>query len=265
MTAFFGIFGMILLAAVLGGGSAGLLGVFIVGLRMPFIAVFSAHAALAGAVFGVLFGFSPALCGFAGSLAGALLLAILLKNRTVDPNAAMGSLFSLMLGLAFLGIGLADGPKSPMLGLLWGSLLFVTKGQIIKMAVLSLILLIFTILFRNELKLILFSRELATLITNEWMILCLLLILSSAVITINLEIVGGMLLYSLIANPAVAALRFAGSYQSALILSTSFGALSAVGGFAAAYWFDLPVGACIVLFSSLIVGVGLIFSKRNNG
>ena len=39
------------------------------------------------------------------------------------------------------------------------------------------------------------------------------------------------------------------------------GALSAVGGFMGAWWFDLPVGACIVLFSSLVVGVAL-WSRR---
>ncbi len=262
MSAFLGLFGTILLAALLGGGSAGFLGVFIIGLRMPFIAVFSAHAALAGAVFGVLLDIPTSMAAFIGALIGAILLAVLLKNRRTDPNAVLGTLFSLMLGLAFLGIGLSDGAKSPMLGLLWGSLLFVTKSQIIKMAVLAFILLVFALVFRHELKLILFSRELASLITNDWLVLCVLLVLSAAIITVNLETVGGLLLYSLIANPAVAALRLAGNFRSSLILSAFFGALSAVGGFAAAYWIDLPVGACIVLFSSFIVGISHLFPGK---
>ena len=258
---FLSIFGIIILSALLGGGSAGLLGVFIIGLRMPFIAVFTAHAALAGAVFGVLTGISPGLCGFTGSLLGALLLGFLLRNRNIDPNAALGSLFSLMLGLAFLGIGLSDGPKSPMLGLLWGSLLFVTGSQVLKMAVLAIILIIFIVIFKNELKALMFSRELASLIIHEWLLFLFLLILCAGIISINLEIVGGMLLYSLIANPAVAALRLARTFRTALILSSVFGALSAVGGFAAAYWLDLPVGACIVLLSSLIVGISFLIKR----
>ncbi len=252
---FLSIFGIIMVAAILGGGSAGLLGVFIIGLRMPFIAVFSAHAALAGAVFGVVFGVNPTVSGFAGALGGAIVLGIILRDRDIDPNAALGSLFSLMLGVAFLGIGLSEGPKSSMLSLLWGSLIFVTGSQIVIMMVMSALLLLFVIVFRNELKALMFSRELAALIIPEWILFSLLLVLAAGVITINLEIVGGLLLYSLISNPAVAAIRLARNFRTALVLSSSFGAVSALGGFAAAYWLDLPVGACIVLFSSLIVGI----------
>jgi len=261
---FFAIFGLIILAAILSGGSAGLLGFFVVGLRMPFIAMFSAHAAMAGAVFGVLIGIPQNISGFIGALIGAVLLGLVLRRRDIDPNVALGSLFSLMLGIAFLGIGLSKGPKSPMLGLLWGSLIFVTQTQIIMMFILIVILIGFVEVFEKELKILLFSRELAHLIVPEWMILSLLLILAAGIITINLEIVGGMLLYSLIANPAIAALRITQTYRSALILSGIAGALSALGGFGAAYWLNLPVGACIVLFSSLIVGISLFMTKSKS-
>lgn len=255
---FWNIFGTIILAALLGGGSAGLLGVFVIGLRMPFIAVFTAHAALAGAVFGVLLGISSSLGGFIGALIGAVLLGTLLRNRSIDPNAALGTLFSLMIGVAFLGMGLSRGPKSSMLGLMWGSLLFVTRAQLITMAALFVILIGFVIICEKELKVLLFSRELASLMVPEWIIFSTLLILAAGIITINLEIVGGMLLYSLIANPAVASLRVTRSYHTAMILSSILGALSALGGFIAAYLLNLPVGACIVLFSSLIVGIAFM-------
>ena len=260
---FFDIFGIIILAALLGGGSAGLLGVFVIGLRMPFIAMFSAHAAMAGAVFGILAGFPQSISGFFGALLGAVLLGLILRRRDIDPNAALGSLFSLMLGVTFLGIGLSEGPKSPMLGLLWGSLLFVSQSQIVVMSVLAIILVGFVRIFEKELKILLFSRELANLMIPEWIILTCLLILAAGIITINLEIIGGMLLYSLIANPAVAALRFARTYRATLVLSSFFGALSAMGGFMLAYWLNLPVGACIVLFSSLIVGISFWITKSS--
>jgi len=261
---FFTIFGLIILAAILSGGSAGILGFFVVGLRMPFIAMFTAHAAMAGAVFGVLIGIPQNISGFIGALIGAVLLGLILRQRDLDPNVALGSLFSLMLGIAFLGIGLSEGPKSPILGLLWGSLIFVTQSQIIIMFILTLILLGFINIFEKELKILLFSRELAHLMIPEWIVLSLLLILAAGIITINLEIVGGMLLYSLIANPAVAALRIARTYRSAVLLSSTLGALSALGGFIAAYWLNLPVGACIVLFSSLIVGISFWLTKSTS-
>lgn len=257
------VFGPILAAAVLGGGLAGLLGIFVVGLRMPFLAVASAHAALAGAVLGGLAGLLPGPCGFAGAMAGAGLLILLVGGRDVDPNVALGSLFSLMLGIAFLGIGLSPGPKSSALNLMWGSLLFVTPRQILLMGFLTAGTLAFLWIFHKELKLLLFSREIAALLIPANLILGALLVLEAGIITVNLETVGGLLLYSLICNPAAVALKVARRFGAALLLSGTLGAASAVGGFLAAWALDLPVGACIVLVSSLPVAAALGFGRKD--
>ncbi len=249
-------------AAVLGGAAAGLLGVYIIGLRMPFLAVCTAHAALAGAVFGELLGVSHTLAAFVGALLGALLLGGLLSNRQLDVNAALGTLFSLAMGLALLGMGLSTGPKTAMLSLLWGSILFVTPAQVGLIAVVGLALLIFIIVLEKELAALLFSRQLAAQLFPESLVFGALLLFSAGVITINLEIVGGLLLYSLVCNPAVAALRVARSCRGALLLAALLGVISALGGLLLAYRLDLPVGACIVILSSLIVGVFLCIERK---
>ncbi|MBN1808938.1 MAG: metal ABC transporter permease [Planctomycetes bacterium] len=250
-------FAPVMLAAVMGGASAGLLGSFVMGMRMPLLAVATAHAALAGAVFGELVGIPSSAGGFAGALVGALVLGWLLRRRRLDPNVALGTLFSLTMGLAFLGIGLSTGPKSAALGLMWGSLLFVTRTQLVIMAGVMCALLLFVLIFGKELKVLLFSREMAAALLPEGLVFAVVLLFAAAVITVNLHTVGGLLLYSLVCNPAVAAMKLAGTYRAALVLSTLLGAVSALGGFVAAYWLDLPVGACIVLFSSLLVGLAL--------
>jgi manganese/iron transport system permease protein len=191
----------------------------------------------------------------AGALIGALALGQLLRRRSLDPSVALGTLFSLMMGLAFLGIGLGRGPRSELLGLLWGSLLFVGPVQIAAMAVVGVALVLFVVALDLPLRLLLFSRELAAVLAPERLLFGLLLLLAAAAVTVNLETVGGLMLYSLITNPAVAALRVARSYRAAVALGALLGAVAATGGFFAAYWLDLPVGACIVLFSSLLVGV----------
>lgn len=254
---FLDVFGIIILAALIGGGSAGLLGVFVVGMRMPFLAVGAAHFALAGAVFGELAGIPQQPCAFAGAVAGSGALGAVLRGRTLDPNVALGVLFSLSMGLAFLGIGLAEGPRSSLLGLLWGSLLFVDAARLGWIVVSAVALVTFVVVFDARLRVLLFSRELAAVLYNEGLVFALFLLLSAAVITVNLETVGGLMLYSLISNPAVAALKVARSYRSALVLGSAFGSLCALGGFLIAYWFDVPTGACIVLVSSALVGLVL--------
>ncbi len=244
----------VLAAAVLGGAAAGLLGALVLGFRLPFLAIFTAHAAMAGAILAPLAGFGSRAGAFGGAAAGALLLGLVLRRRHVDPEMALGSLFSLMLGLAFLGIGLGDGPRSAALSLLWGSLLFVRHGQLVLLGIVLAALVAFVVLLGPELKLMVAGRELAALLVPEALLFTLFLVLASAVMAVNLETVGGLMVYSLVANPAAAALRLARSFEATLWLAALLGAASAVAGFGAAWVLDLPVGACIVLASSAVVG-----------
>ena len=52
-------FYLIILAGDIAGGSCGLLGVYIVGLRLPFIGIFISHTAMAGTVYSLLLGLNP--------------------------------------------------------------------------------------------------------------------------------------------------------------------------------------------------------------
>lgn len=81
------------------------------------------------------------------------------------------------------------------------------------------------------------------------------LVLTSVVLTVNFQTVGGLMIYSLLTNPAVAAFLLVRGYGKSLAFSTLFGLLSGLGGFLIALATDLPVGAVIVLLSSLLVGV----------
>lgn len=256
------LFGAALAAAFFGGLSAGLLGLLLLGLRLPLLAIAAAHSALAGAVFAHLLGLDSRLGGFVGAGLGAGLLYLLLRRREVDSGAALGWLFSLTLGLAFLGIGLEKGPRSASLGLMWGNLLFTTPGQVVFIAAVAGMMVLFVILAARPLKLLLFSRPLAMLVLPEGLLFGGLLLLASGVITINLEICGGLLLYSLLSNPAVAALALARSYRQALLWSGGLGAASALGGFGLAFALDLPTGASIVIFSSILACGALLAARR---
>ncbi len=249
-------FAMIAAAAVLGGCACGVLGVLVVGLRLPFLAVCTAHAALAGAVLAPWFGVASGAGALGAALAASLALGVLLRRQGADGNGILGTLFSLTMGLAFLGIGLSRGPKSESLGLLWGSLLLVSPGQVLALGLVTAALAAFASLFSGPLKLLLFSRRLAAALVPEAVLFTGVLLLAAGTIAVCLDIVGGLMVYSLICNPAVAAFRFCRSYRACLIWSGLLGAGSALGGLAAAYVWDLPVGAAIVLLSSLLALAG---------
>jgi manganese/iron transport system permease protein len=252
-----GLFLPVLAAALIAGLSCGFLGVFVIGMRIPFMAVCTAHTALAGAVAAHLLDLPQKPGAFAGAVLGAALLWKLAGRRSLDPNAALGALFSLSMGIAFLGIGLIEGPRTEVLSLLWGNVLFTAPGDLPVLLGVLVLLLLFIAVFHRDLKLLLFDRELASILGRGDLVFGLLLVLSAGVISVNLDLVGGLLLYSLISNPAIAALRIARRFGTALAWSAALGAGSALVGFALAAWLDLPVGACIVLVSSLPAAAAL--------
>ena len=57
------------------------------------------------------------------------------------------------------------------------------------------------------------------------------LILTSVVLAVNFQTVGGLMIYSLLTNPAVAAFLLVKGYGRTLALSGLFGVLSGLGGF----------------------------------
>ena len=71
------------------------------------------------------------------------------KSR-LDTNVGPAILFSFLLGLTFLGIGLIENSHSEILGLLWGSILFVQKKSVIAITAIALLVCVFSILFNKE-------------------------------------------------------------------------------------------------------------------
>ncbi len=254
-------FHLVIFAGAIAGASTGLLGVYIVGMRMPFIGITISHAAMAGTIFFCLLGFNPALGAITASIITSMSLAAIQPEKSrLDTNVGLAIVFSLMLGLTFLGIGLMQGSRSEVLGLLWGSILFVHKKTVVVITIMSLLLAVFTITFNKELKVLLFSRSIAAATgVHERFVYCLFLALCGIVLSVNLSIIGGLLIFALITNPAAAAYQICRGHKSVVIVSTSLGALSAVGGFLISFYSNLPTGACIVITSTVIFVLAVAF------
>jgi len=262
----------VLCAGVVAGASTGLLGGYIVGMRIPFLGICVAHAALAGAVFGALFGLTgPSL--LIPALAAACLSAVLVglidpQTARADINVVLGILFSLMMGLAFLGLGLFSVygvSDNEVRNLLWGSLAFCRWSDVWLMVAAAVIELAFVAAFYKEMRAILFSRTCAAAVgVHVTLVWTLFLLLASLVLTVNFQTVGGLMIYSLLANPAVAAARLVRGYGPTLLVAAALGAASGLGGLLISALTDLPTGAVIVILSSLLVAVAALAGRLVN-
>jgi len=264
MHEFFAIFGWVLAAAVLSGVVCGAAGLLVVGLRIPFAVVCCSHLALAGAVWAMRWGLPTTPGAFVGAGVGALLAAWLAARRRVDTNAVLGVVFSVSLGLVFLGMHGGDGPQTDALSLLWGNLLFAGPREVLALALLAAVLALGWWCCGRALTLVLFSRDLARHLVPEPALFAGILVVLTLTTAIELELIGGLMLFSLICNPAAAAMLVARSVGAALAWSIGFAIFGALGGFALACVFNWPAGACIAVVSALPVVIAAIIRRPSS-
>jgi manganese/iron transport system permease protein len=252
-----------ILSALLGGIACSVIGVFVVLLHMPFIGVCMAHAAFAGALLGLWLNFDPLISAFVLSLVSAAIIGPLADRGELNPETSVGVIFSLMLGLAFLFMGLMSTTKSGALELLWGSILTNTRGDIIFLGIVAAVVVILVLIFYKEIQATLFNRNIALSVgIPSTLILYGILFLTGATITASLHSIGGLLIFSLILNPAAAAYQLTYSMKRMFLLSAAFGVLSGWIGLLFSYLFNIPSGATIVVTSSIIFGLAALFSPK---
>ncbi len=252
-----------ILAAFLGGIACATVGVFVVLMGISFIGVCLAHAAFAGALLAVLLGFNPLLGAFLFSLGVAAIIGPLASRGELNLDTSIGVLFSLMLGLAFIFMGLMTGPKTEMLGLLWGSILTVSRTDLILLGIVAAVVVGLVVLFYKEIQAVIFNREIALAVgIPASLILYGILFLTGSTITVTLSPIGGLLIFSLIINPAAAAYQLTYSLRWMFIFAAIFGIVSGWLGLLASYLLDVPSGAAIIVASSVIFGIATLFSPK---
>lgn len=252
-----------IISATLGGIACATIGVFVVLLQLPFIGVAMSHAAFAGALLGLWLGFNPLIGAFAFSLAAAAIIGPLADRGEISPETSLGVVFSLMLGIAFLFMGVMPGARSAALELLWGSILTNTRSDIIILVLVTVVVVGLVIIFFKEIRATIFNRNIALSVgLPATLIVYGVLFLTGVTVTAALRSIGGLLIFSLILNPAAAAYRLTYSMKRMFLLSACFGVLSGWIGLLFSYLFDIPSGATIVITSSVIFMIAAIFSPK---
>lgn len=258
-------FNKALIMSILTGISCGIIGVWILLLNISFIGITIAHCAFAGAVIGLFFGINPILLGFITAVLYSLTIDCLSKKAKIHNNVSMSILFSFSIGLAFIFIGLMKENIAQSFTFIFGNILMTTYFDVIINFIVTIMLLIFVVIFYKGIIAILFNREIAKSCgIQETLIYSLILLFICATISLNIKSVGGLLIYSLISLPATTAYQLTNKTKTMYILSSLFAMLSCIIGLFISSIISIPTGATIILVSCLIFAISLIFSKKKN-
>ena len=176
----------------------------------------------------------------------AFILLGLSESRKIKGDSAIAVLSSSALAIGVVANSLAGGSATDLNGYLFGSILALEEGDVILSVILSLAVILLFVLFKNRIFAVTFDMPFAKSAGVHVRLYNLLLALLIAVtVVVGMQIVGSMLISSLIIFPALAAMQVAESFRGVLILS----AVISVGTFLCGLLLSLtlPAGAVIVL------------------
>ncbi len=261
-----------LMAAIIIGAVAPVLGCYVVLRGMAFFGDALAHIVLPGVVIAFLLGW-PLLIGalIAGILA-ALLINLISGTTTIKEDSAIGVVFVAAFALGIALISLRGGDYGEELEhILFGNLLAVSQIDLIVIALLATAVLVFIVAFFKELQVLAFDQVLATTMQLPvgWLN-NLLLVLLAVVIVISLSAVGVVMVLAMLITPASSAFLLTRRLPSMMIVAAIFGVFSGVAGLVLSFQLGVASGPMIVLVATVIFGVvflvapgrGFIASRR---
>ena len=207
----------------------------------------------------------PLISATAFSFLTALILGPISEKARLESNVVIGFLFSVMIALAFIFLNYVPGQAATgaALSILWGNIFSVGSKDIILLFILSFIIIMFISLFYKELIAVMFNRKLAESAgVNTKLFYFSILFLTGFAVSLSLQLVGGLLVFALIVNPTSTVYQFLYDFKKIMIFSPLLGILSCLTGFYLSLIMDFPVGASIVIVSSLLFAVSVTVSPK---
>ena len=243
---------------------SGIVGYFLVMRGQTFAGHALSHIGFAGATGAGLIGLAP-LWGLLGFTLAAGIAMGALSERISNRDVAIGVVLSLALGFGLLFLHYYTSFATQATAILFGNVLGVDHRMIVTLAVLSVITLVALASIMRPLMFASLQPELAEakgvplrLVSTAFLAIVALAVSECA------QIVGVLLVFTLMVGPPAAAQRLTTGLWSGLALSAAFALSEAWIGIALAYHTDWPVSFCIAVLSTLGYFAALAVSARRS-
>ena len=257
-----------LIACVLSGILCGIAGTYIVCRRMVFLSGGITHASFGGLGIAFYLGANPILGALIFAIASALGIEWASSNGKIREDSAIGIIwgFGMAVGALFMSLraGYTSGDLSSYM---FGSIITVTRGDVIALAVLTLLTLIGTALWLRPIMYVAFDRDYArSQGIHTKLVAYAMSTFLAVVIVLSIRIMGIVLLISLLTMPVVIVNTFSKSYRTITLWSAVVAAFASIAGVVASYFLEVPSGPAIIFiltFALILVKVLPLRSKNS--
>jgi zinc transport system permease protein len=255
------------IAILFAGIAFPMIGVSVIFLNLIPLRFAMMHIALLGGAIGLFLRVDPLLTGLLFCTLSSLALGPLSERMKLGLGTLSGYFMTLSLALAFILIYKANIHVLQAFNILWGNILSLTKGDLVLVVIISLIIFAIIFLFFKEIQAILYDREVALAVgIPEKGFYYLIVFILGLSVAVSMRVIGALLVDAFVLLPAMAAIIISRSLKQTFFLSALFGFISGMSGLYLSFLLDIPTSSAIILMASLITALcGLLkrsFSKH---
>ena len=230
----------------------GLVGVFVMQRDLAFAVHGVSELSFAGASAALLFSLDVTLGAVAGSLLAALVIGVL-GAKARDRNSIIGVLMPFGLGLGVLALALYPGRAANKFGLLTGQIVAVDDARLGTTAAITAVVVGGLLVIWRPLTFASVDPDVAAARGVPVRALSLVfMVLLGLAVAMAVQVVGALLVLSLLITPAAAASRVTASPRWMPILSVAFAEIAALGGILLALGASVPISPYITTISFVI-------------
>ncbi|ANC29848.1 High-affinity zinc uptake system membrane protein ZnuB [Isoptericola dokdonensis DS-3] len=254
-----------LLAALLVGACAPVVGTYLVQRRLALLGDGIGHVALTGVALGWLVGSTMGLVpvdalaipgAIVASVVGSVLIEVVRRRGRTSGDLALAIMFYGGIAGGVLIIGIAGGSSGSLMAYLFGSISTVTTTDLVLTVVLSVLILLVGVGLRAALFSVSHDEEFA--ISSGlpvWALNMAVAILAALTVTVAMRVVGLLLVSALMIVPVAIGQLLTHSFRRTMTVASIIGVTVCVTGLSITYWYPVSPGALIVVLAIAVYAV----------
>ena len=254
-----------LVAGVVVGATAPLIGAFLVQKRLSLMGDGLGHVAVAGVGAGLVFGTSPIWTALVVAVVAALAIEWLRARGAASGDLALALFF---YGGIALGVVLAarSGTNTNLQPYLFGSILTVTASDVYGVIALGALIVIAMAVSGRALLAVVLDEETARVTgIPAGALNALLAVLTAVTVVAAMRVVGVLLVAAMMVLPVATSRQVARSFRTTVLGSAVIGVVCVVIGLAASRQWALAAGGAIVLVVTALFALASLLPRRRGG
>lgn len=255
-----------LLAALLVGLTAPLVGTFLVQRRLSLIGDGLGHVALAGVAAGLATATAPLWTALIAAVGGAVLIELLRRRGRTGGDVALAVLFYGGIAGAVVIVAVAPSGMRNLNAYLFGAITTTTWPDLVTFAVLTACVVGSVGILGTRLFAVSSDEEYARAVGLPVTALNVLLaVLTAVTVVVSMRVIGLLLISALMIIPNAVAQLLGRSFRGVQAIAVVVALVCGVSGVATSYYADTPTGGTIVLLTIglyLVTATGTAAARR---